>query len=92
MAPTGAAVKSPDRIPDKVTGEPREVDVSIRYKIGTSPVLITIECRDRSSKEDVRWIEQIAEKKHSIGASITVAVSSSDFTKPAINKAARVST
>ncbi len=88
MAPTGASVKSPDRIPDKVTGELREVDVSIRYKIGTTPVLITIECRDRSSTEDVRWIEEIAEKKRSIGASITVAVSSFAFTKPAISKAA----
>ncbi len=32
MAPSGAVVKSPDRIPDKLTGELREVDASIRYK------------------------------------------------------------
>ncbi len=87
MAPTGALVKSPDRIPDKITGELREVDASIRYIIGTSPILITIECRDRNGIEDVRWIEQIAEKKRSIGASITVAVTSSSFTNPAIKKA-----
>lgn len=87
MAPSGAVVTSPDRIPDKVTGELREVDASIRYKIGTCPVLITIECRDRTSVEDVRWIEQIAEKQRSIGAAITVAVSSSGFTDPAIKKA-----
>lgn len=86
MAPAGAVVKSPDRIPDNVTGELREVDASIRYKVGTSPVLITIECRNRSSVEDVRWIEQIAEKKRSVGASITLAVSSSGFSEPAIRK------
>lgn len=87
MVPSGAVVASPDRIPDKVTGELREVDASIRYRVGTCPVLITIECRDRTSVEDVRWIEQLAEKQRSIGASITVAVSSSSFTGPALKKA-----
>lgn len=90
LAPSGAAVKSPDRVPDKVTGEPREVDASIRYNIGTVPVLITLECRERSAVQDVRWIEELAEKKRSIGASITVAVSSSGFSAPAIQKAASV--
>ena len=88
MAPSGAIVASPDRILDKVTGELREVDASIRYKVGTCPVLITIECRDRAAVEDVRWIEQLAEKQRSIGASITVAVSSSGFSEPATKKAA----
>ena len=90
MAPLDAAVRSPDRIPDKVTGELREVDASIRYKVGTCPILITIECRDRSSIEDVRWIEQLAEKKRSIGASMTLAVSSSGFSDPAMKKASAV--
>lgn len=87
MAPSGAVITSPDRALDKVTGELREVDASIRYKVGTCPVLITIECRDRSSVEDVRWIEQLAEKHRGIGASITIAVSSSGFSEPAIKKA-----
>jgi hypothetical protein len=87
MAPSGAAVRSPDRVPDRVTGELREVDASIRYKVGTCPILVTIECRDRSSVEDVRWIEQLAEKKRSIGASMTLAVSSSGFSDPAMKKA-----
>ncbi|MFZ3213579.1 MAG: hypothetical protein WA188_18900 [Terriglobales bacterium] len=87
MAPSGAVVKSPDHIPDKLTGGLREVDASIRYKVGTCPVLITIECRDRSSIEDVTWIKQLAEKKRSVGASITLAVSSAGFTGPAIQKA-----
>jgi hypothetical protein len=88
IAPSGAVVRSPDRILDQLTGELREVDASIRYKVGTSPVLITIECRDRSAVEDVRWIEQLAEKKRGIGASITLAVSSSGFSEPAMRRAA----
>lgn len=46
LAPMGAEIKSPDRIPDKVTGQLREVDASIRYTVGSAPVLITVECRD----------------------------------------------
>lgn len=88
MGPSGAKVKSPDRIPDRTTGELREVDASIRYQIGTCPVLITIECRNRNSVEDVRWIEQLAEKKRSVGAAMTIAVSSSGFSEPAVIKAA----
>jgi hypothetical protein len=87
MAPSGATIKSPDHIPDMLTGQQREVDASIRYKVGTCPILITIECRDRRGIEDVTWIEQLAEKKRAIGASITVAVSSSGFTGPAVKKA-----
>jgi hypothetical protein len=87
VAPSGAVIKSPDHISDMLTGQLREVDASIRYKVGTCPVLITIECRDRKSIEDVIWIEQLAEKKRAIGASITIAVSSSGFTRPAVKKA-----
>jgi hypothetical protein len=58
--------------------------------VGTLPVLITIECRDRSKDEDVTWIEQVAQKRESIGAAITVAVSSSGFSAPALTKAAQL--
>src|SRR5574339_176153 len=42
-APKGAKVKSPDRIRDKVTGQLRDVDASIRYRVGTTEILIAIE-------------------------------------------------
>lgn len=56
-APRGAVVKSPDRIRHLTTGRLREVDASIRYKVGTVDVLITVECRKRSRKADDTWIE-----------------------------------
>ncbi len=87
LAPKGAIVRSPDRIPDKTTGQLREVDASVRYQVGSIPVLITIECRDRTSREDVTWIEQLISKRDSVGASVTVAVSSTGFSLPAIEKA-----
>ena len=76
----GLTVVSPDRIRCKITGRKREVDASIRGKIGTADVLITIECRKRHSKQDVTWIEQLAAKRDAIGASCTIAVSPRDFT------------
>lgn len=88
-APLGAAVKSPDRIPDLVTGELREVDASIRYQIGTTPILITIECRKRNRKQDDTWIEQLATKRAKIGAAKTIAVSSTGFSGSA-HKTARL--
>lgn len=84
LGPEGATVKSPDYILDKVTGSRREVDASIRYRVGSVPILITVECRDRSDSEDATWIEQLATKRHNIGAAKTVAVSSCGFTQPAI--------
>jgi hypothetical protein len=79
----GLTVVSPDRIRCKITGRKREVDASIRGRIGTPAVLITIECRKRHTKQDVTWIEQLAAKRDAIGASCTIAVSPQDFTKGA---------
>ena len=87
LGPKGAVVRSPDHITDKVTGQPREVDASVRYQVGSVPILITIECRDRVSTEDVTWIEQLVSKRESIGASATVAVSATGFSGPAKEKA-----
>lgn len=87
LAPMGAIVKSPDSIKDLFTGRSREVDTSIRYTIGTIPILITVECRKRNRVEDVVWIEQLIAKKQNIGASRTVAVSSKGFTDSAIESA-----
>lgn len=75
-------IKSPDRIKDKVTGQSREVDVSIRLKSGYISILIIVECRDRDI-EDVTWIEQLATKCKNIGADKLIAVSSTGFTEPA---------
>lgn len=88
LAPLGASVKSPDRIPDRISGNLREVDAAIRLPLGDASTLITIECRDRQTVEDNPWIEQLVTKRHSIGASKTIAVSSRGFSEPALRKAA----
>jgi Restriction endonuclease len=89
LSPRGARVTSPDWIRDLVTGQPREVDASIRMRVGSSDVLITVECRRRAHKEDVTWVEQLATKKNNIGASKTIAVSSTGFSSAAMDLARR---
>jgi hypothetical protein len=81
--PLGVIVTSPDRIRCKVTGRLREVDASIRSRIGTAEMLVTIECRRRTKIQDVTWIEQLATKKRAIGADRTIAVSERGFTDDA---------
>lgn len=82
-----AEVRSPDHLPDRDTSELREVDVSIRLQVGSTPVLIIGECRDRKAVQDSTWIEQLAEKAKSVGAARALAVSRSGFYEPAIAKA-----
>jgi hypothetical protein len=89
LGPLGIEVKSPDYIPDKDTSKLREVDISLRSQLGSSNILVIVECRDRKDDEDVTWIEQLSKKRESVGADKAVAVSSSGFSEPAIFKASK---
>ncbi|MCE9582513.1 MAG: restriction endonuclease [Planctomycetes bacterium] len=82
-----AQVDSPALLPDKDGGGDREVDVAIRVKSGSSSILVIIECRDRAATQDVRWVEEVAQKRVSVSADKVVAVSSSGFSRGAIEKA-----
>ena len=69
-------------------GRPGEwLDAAIRYQIGTTPILITIECRRRNRKQDDTWIEQLASKRAKIGAAKTIAVCSKGFSESAYKTA-----
>lgn len=81
-------VRSPEYIPNRHTGDRVEVDVTLRGKIGSTDILVAIECRDRSGRQDINWIRELATKKDDIGASAIVAVSSNGFSKDASAEAA----
>ena len=87
MAGDRVKVTSPDRVRSLLTGRRREVDASIRTTIGSSEILVTVECRRRSATQDVTWLEQLGCKKQAIGAARTIAVSSSTFSSDAIRVA-----
>jgi hypothetical protein len=74
-------------VPDRDTGQSREVDVGIQLSQDSGSTFIAVECRDRASIQAVEWVEQLICKKHSIGADVLVAVTSSRFSKPARIKA-----
>jgi hypothetical protein len=88
LAPMGAKVASPDKLMDRITGEFREVDASIRYKVGTTEILIILECRERKTVQDSMWIEQLATKQRDVGAAKCIAATTTGFTKGAERKAA----
>ncbi|MCM2417660.1 restriction endonuclease [Streptomyces sp. RKAG293] len=76
-------IKSPDRIRGKTGGGLREVDVSLRTRVGSANILVIMECRDRSDPQTVEWIDAIAGKQEEVGANKAVAVSRSGFTSHA---------
>jgi hypothetical protein len=80
-------IRSPDQIKDVVTGRMREVDISIRCKIGTFEFLTIIENRNRKNVDDVTWVEQVKTKKEDLRAEKALMVTTSGFTAPAIKKA-----
>jgi hypothetical protein len=88
MLPPGAIVTSPDRrVWDYDTESYTEVDVSIRYKFGSSDILVVMECRDRGRTDDKTWIEQLVGRKQAFRAHIMFAISTSGFGKRAQLKA-----
>ncbi len=80
-------VKTPAYLPDIDTNEPREVDVAITSKIGSTNILVVLECRDHSRVQNAIWIEQLIQKQRSVGANKLIAVSRSGFNKKALKKA-----
>lgn len=69
-----AEVRSPEFFIGRHSQSKREIDVTVRSKVGNTPVLVMFECRDRASTNDVRWMDEIAGKRDDIGADVAVAV------------------
>jgi hypothetical protein len=87
LVPKGAIVRSPDRLRSLLTNRLREVYASIKIKLGTTNVVVTVECRKRKASQDVTWLEQLSSKKQALGVARTIAVSSSEFSSDAVKAA-----
>jgi hypothetical protein len=87
LGSTNVLVQSPEYIVGRKTETRREVDVTLRTKIGSSELLVIIECRDRKAKQDTRWIEEVASKREDVGANKAVAVCPAGFTQGAVRLA-----
>ena len=80
-------IRSPEYVVGRRSGQRREVDVSIRGRLGSAEIFVAVECRDRSVIQGLDWIEQVKSKQDDVGASRMVVVCSSAFTEPAIRAA-----
>lgn len=89
LNPEKYTVVSPGFIVDKITSTPREIDVLITYFDENHKLRrIGVECRDRKASENATWIEQLVTKKNDLELDGLIVVTTSHFTKPAIEKAA----
>lgn len=82
----GMVVQSPEIIVGQISGIKREIDITVRSQSDPN-FLIIIECRDRATKSDVTWIEQVASKNQDVNAKKAIVVSSSGFSEGAKNLA-----
>lgn len=87
IVPDGGKVTESGMVFDKGANELREVDILVEYRYAHHDFKIVIECRDRSRKESVEWIDNLIGKNKSLSVNKVVAVSKSGFTKNAKNKA-----
>jgi hypothetical protein len=83
----GATVEESRLLRDRVTGSSREVDVVIESAVGDYPVIVSIECSDRSRPATVEWVEQQHGKHANLPTNKLILVSRSGFTETATVKA-----
>src|SRR5205809_1075002 len=87
LAPLGAVVEQSAMLPERTTGDLREVDMLISLDEGHHRVRIAIECQDKSRPATKQWVEAIAKKHEELGINKSVLVSSSGFYAAARRKA-----
>lgn len=89
MVPNGFKVDVRKPIFDEGGKQIAEFDIEISGKLGTIPVHLLIECRDRPSqgKQPVSWIEQLVGRRDRFKFASVVAVSTTSFAGPAIDYA-----
>ncbi|MFJ2830725.1 hypothetical protein ACIPC1_24705 [Streptomyces sp. NPDC087263] len=86
LSGSAVEVRSPEYIVGN-SGSRREVDVSLRTRVGSVDILVILECRDRGRVQDIEWIDQLVGKREDVGATKAVAVSRTGFTAGAQTRA-----
>jgi len=87
IVPAGGTVTESGMVMDKDAKVLREVDILVEHRLAGHPLKIAIECRDRSRKDTVEWIDSLIGKIGSLDVNKIVAISSRGFAKTAIQKA-----
>lgn len=66
----------------------REVDILVENEVAGVPWRMAVECRDRSRKDEIGWIDSLIGKFSHLPIDKVVAVSKSGLTRAAVEKAA----
>lgn len=74
---------------DRLTKRFREVDVVIKGKVGSQPVIVAIECRDHKRVADVTWVDMMKAKHERLDTHALLLASRSGFTPEARAVAAK---
>ena len=82
-----ATVKLNDTIQGVNSGESRQIDISVRQKVGQFEILIVLECKDLLRRVGVSNVEAFIEKLKDVRASKGAIISSRGFSKGAVNLA-----
>jgi len=75
-------------LPDRTTGQPRQVDVLIEIEAKGHPLRLVIDAKYRRGKINVRHVEEVIALAEAVGANKCVLVAANGWTKPAERKAA----
>lgn len=79
------------RIPDRITGHPRQIDTLLTLETKGHKIPIVIDAKFHSDPIDVKTVEEVAALATSVGACKSVIVAFNGWTEPAIKKAEHLS-
>jgi hypothetical protein len=79
----GAEVQESALLVNRVTGEPREIDVVIRAKTAGHDVVVAVEARASARRADVQWVESMLGKHAHLPTDKLVLVSQKGFSRQA---------
>ena len=85
----GAKVTESKMMRDRLTKRYREVDVVIEGKVGSHPVIVSVECRDHKRVADVTWIDTMKSKHERLDTNVLLLASAAGFTKEAQDVASK---
>ncbi len=87
MVPEGATVAESVFIKERDGGSEREVDILIEHEVAGTKLRIAVECRDRSRRDSIEWIDSLIGKFRDLAIDKVVAVNRVGFSKEAVQKA-----
>lgn len=86
LAPNATVVRN-DHIVGKISRTKRQIDVTVRAKVGNYEVLIILDCKAHKRSVDVKAVESFVGLAEDVGANKAVLVTTKGYSQAAINLA-----